>query len=331
MTAWHWALSPIPLLLSVWATIGAIRDRRARTPQVWLVVALVLLAGSQLYTVFWPSAYSPVLTTADFLRLAFALVVLVGGLDALRRIAAERAALLAAARQHAERLEELGVLKANFTAMVAHELGNPLAAIRFATQMIATGELSPEEQAETLRNIQAEAEILTNLVSDVSTAAVVERDDFQIKPRLVPLSSLLKDASAYGKTLPGDHPLIAPFAATEMVWADPERIAQVLRNLLSNAAKYSPPGTAIEIRMSRPGTRVRIEVVDRGYGIHPDDMVRVFEKFGRGRDQSGRKVQGMGLGLYLSRRIAQAHGTDLLVESEPGVGTAIGFELEGIL
>ena len=73
--------------------------------------------------------------------------------------------------------------------------------------------------------------------------------------------------------------------------------------------------------------RVRIEVVDHGSGIHPDDVVRIFEKFGRGRDARGRKVAGVGLGLYLLRRIMQAHGSDLTVDSELGEGSVFGFEL----
>jgi signal transduction histidine kinase len=105
----------------------------------------------------------------------------------------------------------------------------------------------------------------------------------------------------------------------------------VLRNLLSNAAKYSPAGALIELRARRSEEdRVRIEVADHGQGVHPDDVVRIFEKFGRGRDQSGQKVAGVGLGLYLSRRILQAHGSELTLDSTPGAGCVFGFELEAV-
>lgn len=331
LTAWHWALSLVPVAFALAATVGTARAFREKTVEGWLLIAMLLLAGSQIYAMFWPSAYSPLVTTADLLRLAFALVILLGAIGQLRRGAAERTLLLADARDHARRLTELSILKANFTAMVAHELGNPLAAIRFATEVLATGELTREEEAATLQSIRQQSEVLTALVADVSMAATVEHDDFQVRPRLVPLNSLIADAVTYGKSLEGDHPIVAPFATVQMVWADPERVGQVLRNLVSNAAKYSPPGTPVELRVSHVNTFVRIEVIDRGYGIHPDDMIRVFEKFGRGRDQSGKKVQGIGLGLYLSRRIVQAHGTDLTVQSTLGEGSTFGFELEGIL
>jgi signal transduction histidine kinase len=331
LTAWHWGFSLIPMVLALAAVVGAVWSVQEGTVDGWLLLAMLLLTGSQLYAMFWPSAYSPLVTTADLLRLTFALVILIGAIDQLRRRAAERTILLADARDHARRLTELGVLKAHFTAMVAHELGNPLAAIRFATEMLSTGELTREEETETLNSIRRQAEVLTRLVSDVSQAATVEQDDFEVLPRLVPLSGLIADAVNYGKSLAGGHPIIAPFATVQMVWADPERIGQMLRNLVSNAVKYSPPGTPIELCVSRHNAFVRIEVIDRGYGIHPDDMVRVFDKFGRGRDQSGQKVPGIGLGLYLSRRIAQAHGTDLSVESTLGVGSTFGFNLEGML
>jgi signal transduction histidine kinase len=163
----------------------------------------------------------------------------------------------------------------------------------------------------------------------VRSAAAVEREDFAIEPQQVAVGGLLRDAAAFVETIPGDHRLITEGAADGWVLADPHRIGQVLRNLLSNAAKYSPDGAPIELRTvpgAAPG-HVRIEVADRGAGIHPDDAVRIFEKFGRGRDGGGRKVAGTGLGLYLSRRILQAHGSELTLDSVPGGGSVFGFEL----
>jgi signal transduction histidine kinase/DNA-binding NarL/FixJ family response regulator len=290
----------------------------------WLVVGMVLLAGAQLHNMFWPSVYSPVLTTADLLRLAFAVVVTIGGIVELRAIASRRAALLAAEQEHSRRLAELSVLKANFTAMVAHELGSPLAAICRIADLLDGGQL---DQRQALDTIRSETSMLATLVDDMQTAGAVERTDFATQPHLVPLNVLLTDATAFARTLPGDHPLTTAIETYARVVADPERIGQVLRNLLNNAAKYAPPGTPIELRAVHRGEHVRIEVADHGYGIHPDDMPRIFEKFGRGRDRGGRKVAGAGLGLYLSRRIVQAHGSELTVESTPGVGSVFGFDL----
>ncbi len=328
LTAWYWVLSAVPLGLAAAAVVGAARHSPGGALGRWLVAAMVLHAGAQLHNLFWPSAYSPELTTANLLRLAFTAVIALGAVLELRRTAAEHAALLATEQEYSKRLGDMAVLKADFTAMVAHEFGAPIATIRGFAEMLATGALRPAEQAHALATIQAETDILTTLVADVRTAAAAERDDFAIQPRPVPVEVLLADAAAFAKTLPGDHPFTVVGAMHERVRADPERIGQVLRNLLSNAAKYSAPGTPIELRAMGNGRRVRLQVADRGFGIHPHDLTRVFEKFGRGRDEHGGRIQGVGLGLYLSRRITQAHGSDLTVESMPGVGSVFGFELE---
>lgn len=328
LTTWHWVFATVPLGLAAVAVLGAAYHSDGGSLARWLVVAMTLLAGSQFYNALWPSAYSPVLTIADVLRVAFAGVLSVGGIIELRRVAAERTALLAAEQEHSRRLVELAVLKADFTAMVAHELSNPLAAIRGYAEMMATRSLSPEDQDAALATIRSESNTLITLINDIRIAATVERDDFAVRVSAVPVGVLLADAAAFGRTLPGDHPIPITIETHAMVIADQERIGQVLRNLLINASNFSADGTPIEIRATNQGTRVRISVVDHGIGITPRDMVRIFEKFGRGHDQAGKKVPGAGLGLYLSRRIVQAHGADLAVESTPGVGSVFSFEVE---
>jgi PAS domain S-box-containing protein len=228
------------------------------------------------------------------------------------------------------RLNDLAVLKADFTAMVAHELDTPLAVIRGYAEMLTAGELESADQSRALDKIQAEADVLSGLVADVRAAATVEQEDFAIELQSVPVRALLDTAVQFSAVLPGNHSLVVENGAEEHVWADPKRIGQVLRNLLSNAAKYSPENLPIELRARRGDTpgRIRIEVVDHGHGIHPDDVQRVFEKFGRGRNRYGRKIAGTGLGLYLSRRIMQAHGSHLTLSSGPGDGSVFGFELE---
>lgn len=200
--------------------------------------------------------------------------------------------------------------------------------------MAASENLSPERRRGALDAIQAEADALDALINDVRTSAEIERDDFAVAPLPVPLDALLDAAAAYAATLPGDHPLEVfvekddSNAAPALIRADQERIGQVLRNLLSNAARYSPEGAPIELRAIPLAGRVRLEVADRGRGIHPDDLPRIFEKFGRGRDREARKAAGMGLGLYLSRRIVRAHGGELTVDSTPGEGSVFAFKLE---
>jgi len=267
--------------------------------------------------------------------------LIVGGSAVLFLLVALRMAGMIAERKRAEeeikkanrRLEELAVLKADFTAMIAHELGGPLAAIRRLAEMLSAEGSNAKVRSYATTAIEGEIDALNALVADVQSAAIIERDDFKVVPRPVPLATLLTDAEAYAETLEGGHPVEFAFSSgldgEEQVWADPERVGQVLRNLLSNAAKYSLQGEPIELRAKRIQQRIlRIEVADHGIGIRLDDQVRIFEKFGRGRDQEGRKVAGVGLGLYLSRRIIRSHGSELTVSSAPGEGSVFGFELE---
>ena len=234
-------------------------------------------------------------------------------------------------RETNRRLNELALLKADFTAMVAHELGAPLAAIRRLTEVLGAKETEQEVRAYASDAIGVELSTLDALVADVQASAAVERDDFRIELRPVTLGDLLADAEAYAHSLPGDSVrfMLGPdVEGSAEVLADPERIGQVLRNLLSNAAKYSPEGVPIELRATRAQGRVRLEVADHGPGIQPEDVTRIFEKFGRGHDRKGGKIKGVGLGLYISRGIVRAHGGSITVESTPDEGAVFGFELE---
>jgi signal transduction histidine kinase len=333
LTPWYWVLSALPLLLAVTAVVGAFRQSRRGLLQGWLLVVVFLLAGSVLHGYLWPSTYGgDVLTTADVLQLALAAVAAVGGVAELRRIATEREALLATEQERIRRLHELNTMRADFSAMIAHELGGPLTAIHKLNEILGDGRADTEAREYAVAAIEGEIELLNSLVKDVRAAAAVEREDFEVEPRALPLGELLADAESYANVLTGNHPisveLHGSLDARERVWADRKRIGQVLRNILSNAAKYSPEYAPIEVRARRRSGRIRVEVADHGPGIPPEDLSRIFEKFGRGRDRQGRKVAGAGLGLYLSRRIIRAHGGDLSVKTATGEGSVFSFELE---
>ncbi len=335
--AYRTFLFAVPIAIAVVVALGAARQYRRGTVAGWLPLAMSLMVVAQLHNLFPPSTSELFFATADVPELAFAAVVFVGGVKELRRVAAERARLLAAEKEQTRRLEELAEMKADFTAMVAHELNSPLFAIRGLADMAASENLSPERRRRALDAIQAEADALDALINDVRASAKIERDDFAVEPLPVPMDALLDAAAAYAATLPGDHPFDTVVgtngdsdAASALVLADQERIGQVLRNLLSNAARYSPEGSPIELRAIPLAGRIRLEVADRGRGIRPDDLPRIFEKFDRGRDREARRTSGMGLGLYLSRRIVRAHNAELTVNSTPGEGSVFAFELESV-
>ena len=253
LTPWHWVLSALPLALAAAAVAGAFwQSYRGLLPQ-WLLFAVVLLAGSVLHDYIWPSAYGgDVLTTADALSLAFAVAVAIGGIAELRRVALERAVLLANERERARRMDELNAMRSDFSAMIAHELETPIAAIRKLNEMLSAEGEDPATRGYATAATEGELDALTNLVRDVRAVAAVEREDFKVETRPLLLEKLLADAEAHASTLPGEHPIEVivqgDLSAGDCVLADPERVGQVLRNLLSNAAKYSPEGTPIDLR-----------------------------------------------------------------------------------
>lgn len=244
------------------------------------------------------------------------------------RIEGERANLARAARTHARRVEELAQLKDDFTAIVAHELVSPVAAIRWFAEVLAMEGLTPGERDHALATIRAETDLLHVLVDDVRAIAKVDRDDFSVAPRPVEIREIVEPAAAYARSLPGNHPVLIEGQVEGRVLADPARIGQVLRNLLGNAAKYTPPGSPIALRLGRRGERVRIEVADEGPGIDPEDAAVIFEKYRRGRREGDRHVAGAGIGLYVGRRIAQAHGGELTLQTRSGAGSTFAFELD---
>ncbi len=332
LTLWHWVLSMLPLGLAAAAVVGAFWQSRRGLLRSWLLFAVVLLAGSVLHDYLWPSAYGGgLLTTADVLSLLFAVVVAIGGISELRRVASERAKLLATERERARRLNELNALRSDFSAMIAHELETPIASVRKLNEMLSAQGEDREVRDYATTATERELDALTNLVRDVRAVAAVEREGFGIEARPLPLEELLADAEVYASTLPGHHPIEVmvrgDIRVGKRVLADPERIGQVLRNLLSNAAKYSPEGTPIELRVGKKEGRIRIQVADHGQGIHPDDLPRIFAKFGRGSDREKHKTPGVGLGLYLSQRIVRSHGSELTVQTRIGEGSVFGFDL----
>ncbi|MGB3633065.1 MAG: HAMP domain-containing sensor histidine kinase [Rubrobacteraceae bacterium] len=291
----------------------------------WVSLTTVILIGS-----IWAGRV-PILELFD-IPFFLAVLVLVFTISKSRTEGQDEIAnLLAEEQERSKRLSDLAELKADFTAMVVHEFGNPISALRRLNEMLRFDSLDGEVKEYVLDSIRGELGTLDTLVADVQSAVAIEREDFHLETRPVPLGGLLQESEQYGRSVSGERAFTLEtdsFLKGREVEADPERIAQVLRNLISNAVKYSPAGSPIELR-AKPGEagKVRIEVADEGRGIGPEDLDRVFEKFSRGRGSGNGEVIGVGLGLYISQRLVQAHGTDLTVSSESGKGSIFGFEL----
>lgn len=330
LTLRHWMLSTVPLVLSFIAYIGFIRRRPTGGWPWWLSMAMLLMVGWHIHSFVLPSGYSPGFTTSRMLSLSWASLIAVGAVLQMHRVAQERHDLLLAEREDAHRLRYLASRQADFTSMVAHELGGPVAAVRSLATIADLDDIGREGRSHALQTIQREAKLLGTLVRDVQSAGEIEREEFAVSRRPFSAALLLTDAARYARTrYAGEYDLVVHGDLDARVCADPYRIRQVLGNLLDNAAKYSPTGSTVRLTLSHAGHgRVAFDVVDQGFGIPEEELDIIVEKYGRGRNAEGGRVPGLGLGLYLTRQILRAHGSDLSLRSTPGHGTTARFELE---
>ena len=189
-------------------------------------------------------------------------------------------------------------------------------------------ELTPEQRDSFLALIADETNRLATLVGDVLDTSRIEAGTFSYSFADVDVAELVEETSSpqprSARTRCRSRVDVRRLGAA--VRGDRERLRQVLANLLDNAVKYSPPGETVEVRAAaRQRRRRRWTCVDRGTGIAPEHQRLIFEKFGRAR--SGEAKPGTGLGLFIARSIAEAHGGTLEVRSTPGRGATFTLAL----
>ena len=226
-----------------------------------------------------------------------------------------------------ERLHEFDRLKSEFVAMVAHDFRSPLMAIRgFAEMVLEDSDLGVENRKQFVQTIINETDDLARLANDTFLITQMEAGHFTYHWTEIDLGAFILDAIARGRT---DHPVsIDVPSGLPRLTADPERLRQVVTNLVSNAVKYSPGGDSVLVRARQPaGGHVQIQVVDHGLGIPADQMARLFQKFERVRTDQHALISGTGLGLYICRLITEAHGGRIWAESEPGAGSTFSVLL----
>jgi signal transduction histidine kinase len=214
-----------------------------------------------------------------------------------------------------------------FLSIAAHELRTPVAAIKGTAQVTlraqSRGTLDAARIEKALRTINQTSDRLATLTDDLLDVSRIQGGQLALRPEPTDLVTLIRRvASRYDEMIEQSHVLELDLPAAPLtIEADPTRLEQVFDNLLSNAIKYSPAGGAIEVilRDSDGSNSVNLAVRDTGIGL-PDGMTeRIFEPFGRAPNAAARNLPGMGLGLYVSRRIIEMHGGRLWAES-PGEG-----------
>jgi signal transduction histidine kinase len=234
-----------------------------------------------------------------------------------------------AERETVDELRRLSALRADFVSLVSHELRSPMAAVIGAARTLQDRwrQLTPEQRDAFLALIADETNRLAALIGDVLDTSRIEAGTFSYSFTDVDLSRLVKDAvsiASFGQDeVPVRAEVVEPLPP---IRGDRERLRQVLANLIDNAVKYSPAGEEVAVTAARENGLVRITVRDRGPGIPFDQQRIIFEKFGRAEVTGGSKP-GTGLGLFIARSIAEAHGGTLEVESQPDRGTAFTLTL----
>ena len=220
------------------------------------------------------------------------------------------------------RLEQL---KEDFIATVSHELRTPLAAVHGAAKTLQREDLMPGGQVfrELVRLIAEQSQRLAGMVDDILLASRVEAPELEIATEDVDAARLAAEVVAAIRMHAGEGltlELIAP-PALPPVAADPDKLRQVLTNLLANAVKYSPDGGRIEVEAKVHAEQLAIAVRDEGLGITAAEQALIFEKFYRADANMARGVSGSGLGLYISRALIHRMGGTISVESQLGEGS----------
>ena len=234
-----------------------------------------------------------------------------------------------AEHQTVEELRRLSALRADFVSLVSHELRSPMAAVIGAARTLQERwrSLAPDQREAFLALIADETNRLANLIGDVLHTSQIEAGTFSYSFSDVDLGRLVEDAVAPA-SIGQDEVRVTASVSSSLphIHGDRERLRQVLANLIENAIKYSPSGDAVEVRAQPDDGTVRISVADRGPGIPHDQQRLIFEKFGRA-DVAGGSKPGTGLGLFIARSIAEAHGGSIDVRSSPDAGSTFTLTL----
>ncbi len=280
-----------------------------------VMIAVVVTAGASLRRVSAP--LDDLLAASN--RLA-------GG-DYSARVAvhgpSEVRALASAFNSMAEQLQSHDQERRSMLADVTHELRTPLTIIQGNLEGMLDG-VYPSD-ASRLKSLLEETQVLSRLTDDLRTLSLAESGALQLKREQTDLVSLAQDVISGFQSQAdsgGVHIQLLPPGGDVLLNIDPERIRQVLGNLISNAMRYAPRGSRVQVQISRSSGQATVSVADSGPGIAAADLPHVFDRYYKSADS-----RGMGLGLSIARYIVDAHGGQIRAESTPGGGTTISFTL----
>lgn len=227
-----------------------------------------------------------------------------------------------------ERVERM---KDDFLLTVSHELRTPVTSVKGFAEMLAGQENSLDAtQREAVEAISESAGGLSTLIDDLLDLARSDAGRLRIKPRPTAVRPLLDRVARQmrpGFASRGQKLKVSTSKSLPRVKADPERVAQVLANLLGNANKYAPADSTVRLSAEQNGRTVAIEISDEGQGMSAEQLEHIFERFWRADSSDTQRVGGSGLGLAIARSLVELHGGEISVDSAPGEGTSFRFTL----
>jgi PAS domain S-box-containing protein len=228
-------------------------------------------------------------------------------------------------------LIELDQLKDEFISMAAHELRTPLTALRGYVQILSRHVVGSDPlSARAIETLHEQGERMERLINDLLDVGRIETHQLELRRRELDLVALVRQLAAEVGRSSSRHPIVVTSSRDQIIGSwDGDRLSQVFANLLTNAIKYSPEGGPINVTITVPDTEgeVLVAVTDRGIGIEPAELPRLFTRYGRvGRDNPLRQV-GLGIGLFISKEIVDAHGGSIRVSSEPDRGSTFTVAL----
>jgi GAF domain-containing protein len=233
--------------------------------------------------------------------------------------------------EHAYReLKEADRLKDELVQNVSHELRTPLTFVKGYVELLLEEDMGPinERQRESLAIVAEKASQVTRLVSDIIYLEQIERESLQLSNvQMVEVAQLALQGCEVTAAATGIRLRLDAEPNLPAISADRDRLNQVFDNLLANAIKFSPSGGVITVSVHREMDAILVTVADTGIGIPRDRLHRVFERFYQVDGSSTRRFGGAGVGLAIVKRIVEAHGGRIWVESEPGKGTTFYFTL----
>lgn len=221
------------------------------------------------------------------------------------------------------------IRKNDFIAMASHELRNPLTTLHGYIQLmeLKMKNTSEDFMINSLQKARIQVKKMNALINSFLNTSSFEAGKINLDIETFELNNLLKETIADTKVIVLDHKINLITHADCLVTADRDKIGQVINNLITNAAKYSPIGTTIEISFKIEKKTVRISLKDEGMGINEKDQEKIFDRYYRVNDLQTRKVSGFGLGLYLSAEIIKLHKGKIWLNSEIGKGSTFYFSL----